>query len=122
MIVCADMIYQLSRTANLQETGMDFTPGASAGSRIRTGELLREQILRQYLHMADITLNRPVNDASKSMAPNESGRNNYLELDRLKGLDPVNRTYLEQYIHDNELRQLRDRSIKLKLWRDENSW
>ena len=41
----------------------------------------------------------------------------YRELDRQKGLDPVNRGYLEAYLHDNELRQLKDNTLRQKLWR-----
>ncbi|HNW79886.1 MAG TPA: tyrosine-type recombinase/integrase [Methanoregulaceae archaeon] len=41
----------------------------------------------------------------------------YRELDRQKGLDPLNRGYLEAYLHDLELRQLRDTTLRHKLWR-----
>ncbi len=41
----------------------------------------------------------------------------YRELDRQKGLDPINRSYLEAYLHDLELRQLRDATLRHKIWR-----
>ncbi len=41
----------------------------------------------------------------------------YRELDWQKGLDPLNCGYVEAYLHDLELRQLRDTTLRHKLWR-----
>lgn len=41
----------------------------------------------------------------------------HLQLDKQRKLDPVNRAYMEAYIHDLQLRQLKYKTIKGKLWR-----
>jgi len=39
------------------------------------------------------------------------------EIDRLKRLDPVNKSYLIEYIRQLELKQLKSSTIKIKLWK-----
>ncbi len=39
------------------------------------------------------------------------------EFDRLKRLDPVNKKYLEEYVRQLELKQLKPNTVKVKLWK-----
>ncbi|HUU74613.1 MAG TPA: tyrosine-type recombinase/integrase, partial [Methanoregulaceae archaeon] len=67
--------------------------------------------------MAEYTLNSGEQKANKKMALEGNENIAYRELDRQKGLDPINRGYLEAYLHDLELRQLKDNTLRQKLWR-----
>ena len=92
-----------------------YNPENARGG-IRTRELLRESILSQHLHMAQDTFKSKTSEVCKRMAQDPYENNNLKELDHLNGLDPVNRKHLEGYIHDLELLQLKDTTIRHKLW------
>ena len=72
--------------------------------------------MSRHLHMAHDTFKSKTPEVYKRMAQDPYENNNLRELDQLNGLDPINRRHLEGYIHDLELCQLKDTTIRHKLW------
>jgi len=66
--------------------------------------------------MAQDTFKSRTPEVYKRMALDPYENNNLKELDQLNDLDPTNRRHLEGYIHDLELKQLKDTTIRHKLW------
>jgi integrase len=67
--------------------------------------------------MALDTLKKTNSKIRNEMQTKDSDEPEISEIDRLTSLDPVNRKHLEKYVHNLELKQLKDRTIKHKLWK-----
>ena len=66
--------------------------------------------------MAQDTFKSKTPEVYKRMAQDPYENNNLKELDQLNDLDPINHRHLKGYIHDLELKQLKDTTVRHKLW------